>query len=876
VPDNREPQRPPLNLLLAVALLSAAVLGFEVALTRVFAVLLRYHFAFLVISIALCGLGIGGYAAHWLRRWKPPSLPLMAVLFAVSIDLALLLILRGVFARAPESYWIAAFIVLIPFAIAGIFLAEVFARYPAWSGRLYAWDLAGAALAAAGIVLLLQVFGAIDACLAVAVIAAVAGICLVPRLEGKSALLLAAPVLLMIVLMANPKLRWLDIPPVPPQLDENQMSLADKGVTQPLFTELGTPGNTSKIRETRWNAFARTDVVLDAAMPETFYIYTNGNVPTNMMRWDGRLESIGRIAADFPLSDWTFAVAPLGSADKRQGTVLAIGPGGGMDALLALHHGAAQFDGAEINPSIVGLMHDYRGFNGQLYERPDVHVVTAEGRAFVREAIAGGRQYSMLFSALTKTATAGQGMALLESFVYTTDAFKDYLKVLKSDGQLTIVLDEPRLLARFFATAVSVLREQGMDERAACRHIAIVFDERPGPYRFSLVVQKSPFSRTQTFEMERSARQRSLIPVWIPYQASIADFGPYPEIAEKTMSLEGFIEAWRTSPTPIDITPCPDDRPFVLDMSLTVLPIFKQLAGLAVLLALGLVAVSWKYKGHEQDPSTPTLAEPLPPALSPASSSIIEGEIVEPESSTALAQRASDPLSDKEVLKEEPVVRISIQGLPRIGDLSRNISDNWRLSDALFVLYFLALGVGFMLVEIPLAQKLILTLGYPTLALTVILFSILLGGGAGAWASQRFADSALARWAIGCALGVAAATVLAIVVLGGLENSLLSMNLPVRCLVTALMLLPLGFLLGAPFPAGMRLFARTRAPHIPLIWGLNGVASVVGSLCAAMGAKVFGFNAMLAIGAAIYVGAAFLLMRAVSDQQEHSPRIDEV
>jgi hypothetical protein len=782
-----EASRPPLNLLLAVALVSAAVLGFEVALTRVFAVLLRYHFAFLVVSIALCGLGCGGYAAHWLRRWRAPSLALLAVLFAVAIDVSLLSMLRGVFARFPEAYWVAGLIVLIPFAIAGIFLAEVFARYPAWSGRLYAWDLAGAAVTAVGVVALLQAFGAIDACLAVAVIAAIAGVCLLPRRAGMNSAVVAAPVLLTAVWIGNPRLHWLEIPPLPPQLDANRMSLSDRGVTQPLFTELGVPGHTSKIKETRWNAFARTDVVSDAALPDSFYIYTNGNVPTNMMRWDGRLESIGAIATTFPLSDWTFSVAPLGSDGKPHGDVLAIGPGGGLDALLALRHGAARFDGAEINPSIVGLMRDYRAFNGRLYERPEVHVVTAEGRAFVREAIARGRHYALLFSALTKSATAGQGMALSESFVYTTDAFEDYLKALESDGQLTIVLDEPPLLARFFTTAVSVLQAQGMDERTACAHIAIVNDPRPGPYRYGLVVQKSAFSRAQTVQMEGGARQRGLIPIWIPYQPSL---GVYPDMGAGTMSLKSFIASWRAQAA-LDITPCPDDRPFVLDLSLAVLPIFKQVAGLAAFLALGLVAVGWR----------------LPSRLA----------------------------------AEEQIRSLQRQ-------------------DVLFVFYFLALGIGFMLVEIPLAQKLILPLGYPTLALTVILFSILLGGGAGAWASQRRADQALTQWATGCALGVAITTALGTFVVDWLQNSLFVLNLPVRCLVTALMLLPLGFLLGTPFPAGLRLFARRRSAHIPLIWGVNGVASVVGSLCAAMGAKVWGFDSMLALGAAVYASAALFLV----------------
>ena len=133
--------RPPFLLLLAIAVLSAALLGFEVALTRVFAVLLRYHFAFLVISIAVCGLGVGGYATYWLRRKRElslASLASLAALFALSIAVALALMLRVVFARFPEAYWLAAILVLIPFSIGGAFLSEAFARFSVWSGRLYA------------------------------------------------------------------------------------------------------------------------------------------------------------------------------------------------------------------------------------------------------------------------------------------------------------------------------------------------------------------------------------------------------------------------------------------------------------------------------------------------------------------------------------------------------------------------------------------------------------------------------------------------------------------------------------------------------------------------------------------------------------------
>ncbi|MEO6908641.1 MAG: hypothetical protein ABI210_12205, partial [Abditibacteriaceae bacterium] len=175
-------------------------------------------------------------------------------------------------------------------------------------------------------------------------------------------------------------------------------------------------------------------------------------------------------------------------------------------------------------------------------------------------------------------------------------------------------------------------------------------------------------------------------------------------------------------------------------------------------------------------------------------------------------------------------------------------------------LYFLALGIGFMLVEIPLLQQLILTLGYPTLSITVILFSLLLGGGIGARFSQRYEAAKLAKWAMTSALLVAVITAIATFLLPTVQNSLLALPIIARCFVIAIGLLPLGFFLGAPFPCGLRLFDRSGATSfIPLMWGVNGVASVIGSLCAAMGAKMWGFPMMLNLGALIYLVAAGLL-----------------
>ena len=117
-----------------------------------------------------------------------------------------------------------------------------------------------------------------------------------------------------------------------------------------------------------------------------------------------------------------------------------------------------------------------------------------------------------------------------------------------------------------------------------------------------------------------------------------------------------------------------------------------------------------------------------------------------------------------------------------------------------------------------------------------------------------------------CALGVAVATGAGVLALQGAGSALLQMNIVARCVVIAILLLPLGFLLGTPFPSGLRLFAPASEHKVPLIWGLNGVASVVGSLLAAMGAKNFGFNVMLGIGALIYIVLNFVFTPQVRHQ----------
>ena len=174
------------------------------------------------------------------------------------------------------------------------------------------------------------------------------------------------------------------------------------------------------------------------------------------------------------------------------------------------------------------------------------------------------------------------------------------------------------------------------------------------------------------------------------------------------------------------------------------------------------------------------------------------------------------------------------------------------------VVYFTALGVGFMVVEVPLIQKLILVLGHPTHALTVVLFSLLLGGGVGSYLTGRISDGESGRASQMICLGVGVTVLTLAWFLGGPYLRFLELPFVGRVLCAGGLSFVLGFPLGMPFPLGLRALGEMRPHDIPWMWGVNGIASVLGSLLAACGAKLIGFQMVVVTGAAVYVLAGLV------------------
>jgi hypothetical protein len=168
-----------------------------------------------------------------------------------------------------------------------------------------------------------------------------------------------------------------------------------------------------------------------------------------------------------------------------------------------------------------------------------------------------------------------------------------------------------------------------------------------------------------------------------------------------------------------------------------------------------------------------------------------------------------------------------------------------------FPVYFSLLGVGFMLIEVSLMQKFILFLGHPTLAMSIILFSLLISSGVGGLCSKRVVRGQLGR-ALKVSLIIGAVIILHVLLMPTVLNLLLGAELMVRGIVTLFMIFPLGFLLGIPFSSGMAILKKASEDQIPWMWCLNGVFSLLGSVFSVALAMIFGFNSVLILGAVTY------------------------
>ncbi|MGH9493047.1 MAG: hypothetical protein ACRD2K_06070 [Terriglobales bacterium] len=779
-------QLSPRRLLAGISAVSSSTLLLELAATRLFSVILFYHFAFLAISVALLGLGAGGVFAY-VRRERLArrgtralaarlcalnAVVIVAVLEAVlhlpiSLDVS-----RGNFLKLTVLYLVTA----VPFFLTGLLFSVVYARESGRIGQLYGADLAGGALACLAVVPLLNLAGGPNAILISALGMAVASAIWAEGRNGRAAGL-ALAVLLAALAGANHSGRLIDV-------------VYAKGLRRdPSWVEFA-----------RWNAISRVEV---NRIGDAKYVVIDADATTAIMNLDPHLARGSK--------EWNqlMPAAPaVANVLRPQGDYAIIGPGGGVDVLRAVAGGSRNVTAIEINPLIATtvMRERYADYANHLYQIPEVKLHVADGRSWIRNSNA---KYDVIQMTLVDTwaSTAAGAFALSENNLYTVEAFNEYFDHLKPDGILAITrweFKEPREALRVVSQAMEALRRLGMED--ARRHFIVVsdgpLDEDGRPV--TVLAKKSPF----TSEEERTLREhmvanRNLDPLFLPSWLGTDRPDSPPSYVPGRHSFAVFIEAGDprsfAGGYPYEVAPVTDDAPFFFFTMKTGTVLGNIFAGTGR-------GIDWKNN----------LGVAVLGMLLVISLAAVLGFLVLP---LALQPGARGP-------------------------------GTWPL------LYFVAVGLGYILVEVAFIQRFVLFLGHPTYALTVVVFLLLLSSGAGSLTARHWlGDARRVRWVLA---GITAGLLALVFLLPRALAAWIGIPFPGKLLVSALLLIPVGFAMGMPFPTGLRQLAERGQGGVEWAWAMNAGASVLGSALAMAIAIHFGIGATLAVGAAAYLVAAAL------------------
>lgn len=795
--------------LAGIALVSATLLMTELALTRIFSVIMYYHFAFLAISIALFGLSASGVFAYvaraWLNRYSIGRLlATQSLVYAVATLIALFFLvrLRVGLNYSPENlrlmltiYALAA----LPFFAGGLVITLAISRLTARINAVYAADLIGAACGCLVLIPLLDRLGAPGVVLAAAVMSVVAALLFAPA-AGRTATAVAG-----VVVLAVP--------------------LAGQLSGRAGFDVVDTKGHKGdRVLFSKWNSFSRIGVydrtfgdwslspTYNGPRPDSKFMDIDSAASTPILGVTPDLSNAHYLRYELTALAYRLLEQRLDLQPHTSGfRALVIGPGGGRDLVSALLFGAGHVDGVEINPIIANdVMRDrFRDFSGGIYTNPHVRITVDDGRSFVRRS---PDRYDVIQASLVDTwaATAAGAYTLTENSLYTVDAFNDYLDHLTDGGMLTITrwtFDGLRLVS---------LAQEACEARgwSAAARLAVVRQKDVATF----LLKKTPFTVEEIQQLRTIASELHFDVLYAPGPVDLVGeaepiqdelvgetrLGDYARLIRAT-DRRAFYASY-----PQDITPTTDDRPFFFHTT-KVGNQFHTAFGRSMLFGNGLSALL---------------------TLMAISTALVVLFVVGP---LMVAGRGS-----------------SIAGRPR----------RWIA----WLAYFGALGAGFMLIEVAVLQRFVLLLGHPVYSLTVTLFSLLLGTGLGAAWSRRFPDSGLRRTGAIALVLIAVLAGIVIVVVTPLVAWAIPFARVTRMAIAVATLVPLGLALGLPMPTGLRMLGAKAPQMIPWAWGINGALSVVGATLAIFIAMNWGFNMTLLAASGTYAIGLCVFLSATETQ----------
>ena len=825
--------------LAALFLVSVCVLAFEIEVMRAFSVASWSNFGSMVISIALLGFGLAGTLLTLLGNrirtnpdtWLASSAFALGPSMAVAHALAQQIPFNPVLIATDPSqlWWIALYYVLygVPFFAGGIFIGVMFTTLAGRMHQLYFWNMLGSGLGGLlilGFMFLFPPGFLIYPLVGVAVLPAL--LCCLRwsadedrfRIKHLEAALFVVVASVGFILLG--RFGGLNVS------DFKGESYARKYPDSAIVYDAFSPLGETRVFSSSYFHFApglsdNASVAL-SKMPRNAFLgmYVDGNGPVGVMR---KLKPDEENYIDFlPMS------APYIILTNPRVLVLRLGGGAGVHT--AIHHGAREVWVVESNPDLVHMLRDvpyFRKYGGDFLADRRVKLVNAEVRSFAGST---DQRFDLVEIGLIDSIGLSQagGYSVEENYVYTAEALQEYMKCLSPSGILSITvwdrLSPPRNVPRLLATLVDAMRLSGVrnpEKKIFAFNLLLS--------TATVLVKNDDFTALQIDRLKDYCRRMSFEPDYYDgmppgtkdfgrilagyrgfYQSddASADSGRAPEAELRASDLYHYSLEWMLagrqaelfSDYVFDIRPASDDKPY--------------------------------YSGYLK-PAT------VPQFISHA------GEISEEWGYLLLLGTFLQSL----------LFGLLIIMLPLVARWKELFSGQRGTLGV--IVYYGALGIGYMMAEIFLIQRFVFFLADPVYANSIVITVLLISSGLGSLAAGKVKTGGRVLVAAAVA-GIVAFVFFYQFGLSPILKAGLGLSLPLKALLAAGLIAPFGFFLGVPFPTGLAVLSANRKSILPWAWGMNGALSVTGSVLTRIISTSAGFSAVLMGVAVVYAGAALL------------------
>jgi len=795
-------EKPRMEIFLGIFLICFSTLFLELTLSRIFSVTMWYHFAFMAISLALFGMSCSGivvyiFKDHLLNKKVERLLATSSLLFPVILLISFIIYINIPFTF--EEFTEKSFLMLL--------LIYLLISIPFFISGLIVSLTFAVHFKHISKLYFSDLLGASFGCILL--------IPILSYISAPNAIIFAAFLgsiasMFFCFVAANRRLFFLSI-----------------GLTafSLCFLLYGIFANPLKIKYTKaykeygyiyekWNPLARITIYPSYPTEEEsnkpfgwgLSRKFNGFKPKEM--WIEQDASAGTPIIEFDgdlekVNFLSYDVTSLAYYLKKDSKVLIIGPGGGRDVLTALLFGSKKIKGIEINPDIIDVVKNrYADFTGHLYSRKEVEIINEEGRSYISRS---KDNFDIIQLSLVDswTATTAGAFILTENNLYTKEAFASYYNHLAEDGILTMsrwfFSGLPGETLRLVSLGLKTLKDAGIKDPS--KHIIVAKKSQwmnftRGPDGIATFIMKK--TEFSIGEVKLIEDVCNKLGFEIVYTPLSCNDESFKNLIHAE-NLNNFFKLF-----PIDISPPTDDNPFFFHM-LKIKNFYK------LNLSQGIMSVHLR-------------------AVTVIGSLLIVVTIL------------------SIIFIFGPLMVYQIKGLKNIkGKIS-------------FLFYFAFLGLGFMMVEISLIQRFILFLGHPLYSFSVFLFSLLLFSSLGSFSTEYINKVALKnklQLILGCIVVI---LLFYIFLLPKIMDYFLGIEVFYKIVITVILLAPLGFFMGMPFPLGIKLLGNNSQEIIPWVWGINGATSVLATVLSTAVAISVGFTFALALGGISYAILILIIM----------------